>query len=153
MFSRQEASQLRKEFWTAFGTYMKPVPSVEGDKVNWLNYKTGGKDVYFRMNADNQSASVAIEITHSDTSIQELYFRQFLQVKNMLHESLGEQWTWKLHMCDENGKVVSRIYKEIQGVSVFNKAQWPVLISFFKPRIIALDLFWSSARYGFKAFK
>ena len=49
MFSRQEASQLRKEFWTAFGTYMKPVPSAEGEKVNWLNYKTGEKDVFFKM--------------------------------------------------------------------------------------------------------
>ena len=32
MFSKQEASQLRKEFWTAFGQYMKPVLSADGGK-------------------------------------------------------------------------------------------------------------------------
>ncbi|MDB5250612.1 MAG: hypothetical protein JWQ40_5006 [Segetibacter sp.] len=153
MFSKQEASQLRKEFWTAFGGYMKPVPSVEGEKINWLNYKTGEKDVAFKMDANNNSASIAIEITQADEDIQELYFEQFLQLKTMLKEAVEEDWTWKLHDTDENGKVVSRIYTEIQGISVFNKADWPVIISFFKPRIIALDAFWSSAKYGFESLR
>jgi hypothetical protein len=48
---------------------------------------------------------------------------------------------------------VSRIYKEITGVSVFNKDHWPDLISFFKPRIIALDSFWENAKYGFEDLK
>ncbi len=46
MFSKQEASQLRKDFWTAFGLYMRPIPSAEGDKINWINYKTGEKDIF-----------------------------------------------------------------------------------------------------------
>ena len=37
MFSKQEYSQLKKEFWTAFGLYMKPVPFAEGEKNNWIN--------------------------------------------------------------------------------------------------------------------
>jgi hypothetical protein len=48
-----------------------------------------------------------------------------------------------------DGKTVSRIYKELPGVSVFNKSDWPELISFFKPRLIALDAFWENARYSF----
>ena len=43
MYTKQEAAQLRKEFWTAFGQYMKPVPTEDGEKVNWINYKTGGQ--------------------------------------------------------------------------------------------------------------
>jgi hypothetical protein len=27
---------------------------------------------------------------------------------------------------------------------------WPAIISFLKPRIIALDAFWSQAKYGFE---
>ena len=150
MFSKQEVSQLRKEFWTAFGQYMKPVPPAEGEKVNWLNYKTGEKDIYFKMNAESRTASIAIEITHTDKDKQQLYFEQFRQLQKMLFDSLGEEWQWELHTQDEYGKVISRIYKEIQDISVLNKAHWPDLISFFKPRIIALDNFWSSARYGFE---
>ena len=36
MFSKQASSQLKKEFWTAFGLYMKPVPFAEGEKTTGL---------------------------------------------------------------------------------------------------------------------
>lgn len=153
MFSKQEASQLRKEFWTAFGQYMKPVPSFDGEKVNWLNYKTGEKDVLFRMEADNKKASIFIDIVHTDTEIQELYYHQFIQLKNVFHSTAGNTWTWALHARDENGKVVSRIISQIDEVSIYNKADWPKLISFFKPRLIALDAFWSNAKYGFEVLR
>jgi len=151
MYSRQETAQLKKEFWTAFGNYMKPVPSAGGEKVNWLNYKTGEKDVFFKMDAGNGFALIAIEIVHQDLEMQQLYFEQFVQLKTMLHQSLGEEWDWILHQTNESHKTVSRIYTELQGVSIFRKEDWPALISFFKPRIIALDEFWSSAKYGFEA--
>ncbi len=96
---------------------------------------------------------MAIEITHPDAGIQELFFEQFLELKNVLHSVLDEEWEWQLHTTDENGKIVSRIFKQLDGVSIFNKNDWPVLISFFKPRIIALDEFWSDAKYAFDALK
>ena len=153
MYTRQQASQLRQEFWTAFGQYMTPILSAEGEKVNWVNYKTGEKDIYFRMKADNKKATIAIEITHPDAGLQGLYFEQFLELKNILQNTLEEEWNWVLHTTDENGKIISRIYTELTPVSLFKKEDWPALISFFKPRIIALDAFWSSAKYGFEALR
>jgi hypothetical protein len=153
MYSRQQASELRQAFWTAFGKYMQRILSAESEKVNWVNYKTGEKNIYFRMNAGNRSASIAIEITHPDIELQQLYFEQFVQLKTLLHNTLNEEWKWQLHFVDENGKVISRIYKELNNASLFNQNDWPALISFFKPRIIALDEFWSSARYGFEALR
>jgi hypothetical protein len=58
-----------------------------------------------------------------------------------------------LHSTDEYGKIVSRISKNIDGVSIFNKDDWPAMISFFKPHIIALDEFWSDAKYAFDSLK
>jgi hypothetical protein len=153
MYTRQEASRIRQEFWTAFGQYMLPIPSAEGGKVAWLNYKTGEKDVYFRMNADARKASIAIELTHKDPEIQQLYFEQFEALKGMLHSALEEEWTWSLHTTDEYGKTISRIYTELTGVNIFKKEDWPRFISFFKPRIIALDGFWSMVKYGFEALR
>jgi len=153
MYSKDEASQLKQQFWTAFGQYVSPHPSAEGLKVNWVNYKSGIKHVYFKMQADKRSASIAIELTHSDTGIQELFFEQFKEYKNILNEALGETWEWQLHTTDEYGKTTSRIFKQIDGVSIFNKNDWPALISFFKPRIIALDEFWNDVKYGFDALK
>ena len=151
MFKRQEASRIREEFWTTFGRYMNPVPSAEGMKVNWINYKTGLKDVYFRMDVTQKSAMISITLEHKESGIQDLYFQQFLELKTLLHATLEEEWIWQSHTIIAKDKIISRIYKEMTDVSVFNKEHWPELISFFKPRIIALDRFWEDARYSFDA--
>ena len=153
MYSRQEASQLKKEFWTAFGQYMTPVLSADGEKVSWVNYKTGEKNVAFRMEADNKRAVVAIEINNSDTGIQQLYFEQFLQLKKIFEAAVGNDWHWQLHGTNEYGKTVSSITKELSSVSVFKKEDWPRLISFFKTGIIALDSFWSNVKYSFEELR
>jgi hypothetical protein len=66
-----------------------------------------------------------------------------------LHKALQEEWTWLLHTRDEQQKIVSKIYTEKAGVSIFRKEDWPELISFFKPRMIALDEAWNKIKYGF----
>jgi hypothetical protein len=71
----------------------------------------------------------------------------------MLFESIGEEWTWTADAVNDNRIRVSRIFKDLKGVSVFNKADWPSIISFFKPRIVALDAFWSNARYSFELLR
>ena len=153
MYTKEQASQLRQAFWTTFGQYMNPVPSAEGLRVNWLNYNTGLKQVYFRMKAEKKHASIGIEMVQPDVEIQEIFFAQFMDLKLLLHETMGEEWTWVLHERDENGKTVSRIYTEIAEVNVFNREDWPTLISFFKPRMIALDAFWTDAQYSFESLK
>ncbi len=153
MYSKDEASQLKQAFWTTFGQYIAPQPSAEGLKVSWVNYKTGLKHIYFRMNADKRIATIAIEITHPDACIQELFFEQFKEFKNILNSYLNEDWIWELYGKDEYRKTISRIYKQLDGVSIYNKNDWPALISFFKPRIIALDEFWSDVKDGFDGLR
>jgi hypothetical protein len=153
LYSKDEASQLKQAFWTIFGQYISPRLSAEGLKVNWVNYKTGIKYLYFKMEADKRLASIAIEIAHPDAGIQELFFEQFKELKILLRSALNEDWDWQLNAPGDNGKHVSRIFKQIDGVSIFNKNDWPALISFFKPRIIALDEFWSDVKYAFDALK
>jgi hypothetical protein len=153
MYSKQEASQLRQEFWTTFGQYMSPILSAEGKKINWINYRTGEKNISFRMHAGNKMANISIELTHKDSEIQQLYFEQLLQFKNLFDDVMNEKWNWQLHTYDEHGKLVSKIFKEKTGVSIFQKKDWPDLISFFKPRIIALDEFWSQVKYSFEMLR
>lgn len=105
------------------------------------------------MEADQKQAFIAIVLAHHDIEIQQLFFEQFLELKKILQERIGEPWEWELHANNEHGKVISRIYKAIAPVNIFNQNDWSSLISFFKPRIIALDDFWSDARYTFEALK
>lgn len=149
MYTRDQASQIRQAFWTTFGQYMAPVPSAEGRKMNWPNYKTGLKHVYFRMSATNKEASIGIELTHPDTGIRELFYEQFLELRPYLHDTLEETWEWEQNFVTAEGETFSRIYLTLKQVNVFNREDWPRIISFFKPRIIALDEFWSNAQHAF----
>ncbi len=153
MYKREESARLREEFWTAFGRYMTPVPSSEGMKINWINYRTTIKDVYFRMQVDKLSAVISISLEHPDENLRALYFQQFEELKTLLQSAVEEEWEWQPTAHVNSGKQISRIYKELPGCSVFNKDHWPELISFFKPRIIALDRFWEDARYSFETLR
>jgi hypothetical protein len=153
MYSRAEASQIKQNFWTAFGRYISPHLSSEGMRINWVNYHTGFKHVYFRMEAGTKKASIAIELAHTDTEIQEMFFDKFLYYKNIFSASVNEEWTWALHTSDENGKIISRIYTELQPANVYKQEDWPGIISFLKPRIIALDEFWNNVKEGFEELR
>lgn len=153
MYSKDEASQIRQAFWTTFGQYIAPQLSADGLKINWINYKTGIRNVFFKMDAENRSASIAIFINHPDTGIQELFYEQFVELKTVFNGYMEDEWTWSPTEYDRDGRIISRIYTEIKDVSIFNRNDWPPLISFFKPRIIALDEFWSLAKYSFDALK
>lgn len=104
------------------------------------------------MNADQRTARIAIEMAHPDLGMQELLYEQFVAYKNILQDSLGEEWEWSLHSKDEYGRTISSISKQVDHVNIFKQEDWPKLISFFKPRIMALDEFWSDVKYGFDLF-
>lgn len=150
MYSKQEASFLNQKFWTSLGQYLGPIPSAEGEKINWINYKTGEKYIRFLMVAENDQAKISITFSQKDTDLQKIYVEKMLQLKNTLHQFLAEQWEWNLLFSDSNGRVVSEIYTSIQNVKVLDPADWPLMISFFKERIIALDKFWCENKYAFE---
>lgn len=146
MYRKHEAAVIKRKFWTSLGMYMKPIPSAWHEKVNWLNYKTGVKDVFFRMQADNRQATIGIELTHSDALIRKIFYDHFVAMQKMLHEALGEEWTWMENGYDEHGRQISLIYTEKMDTNIMDESRWPDLIAFFKPRLIALDGFWADAK-------
>ena len=153
MYTKSEAARLRHAFWTALGQYLAPVPNAEGETTNWINYKTGLRHVHFRMHADQRHARLAIELTHPDAGIRELFYEQFLELRTLLHDAVGEPWTWEPAATDEHGQPLARIGTALHPANVFERDDWPALISFFKPRLLALDAFWTDAQWSFEGLK
>lgn len=151
MYSKQEASLLTQQFWTTFGQYLAPVLSAEGKKINWVNYKTGQKAIRFTMTTNNNSAKIAVVISHKDIGIQENIFSKFLQHKHSFEGEAGDDWLWEPFTTDEHGKPISEIFKSLPDAKVLRKEDWPAIISFFKNNIIALDQFWCNWKYAFES--
>jgi hypothetical protein len=150
MYTREQAAAIRQNFWTRFGKYMSPVLSAEGEKLNWMNYRTGIPNLYFRMNAGKDEAYIGIEIMHKNPEQAEKYYQQFLLLKPMLEEVLGEEWLWEDLHSNEAFQPLSRIYKTLQPANIFKESDWPAIISFLKPRMIALDDFWINHKMIFE---
>ncbi|MFD2595635.1 DUF4268 domain-containing protein [Sphingobacterium griseoflavum] len=145
---------MKEKFWTSFGQFMALVPSEDGTKINWINYKTGVKHLHFRMEVENKQAYIWIEISHPDAGIRSLLYEQLLAYRTILQAELGEEWDWEDCYLDPYGKEVARVGRPMKEVaSIFEQKDWPILIAFFKPRLIALHRFWSTAQYGFEIFK
>lgn len=151
MYSKEEASKLRQQFWITFGKYMKPIPSADGISVNWINYKTGVKNVFFRMNAEQDKSIISIDITHKDEQARAIYYEQFKALKVLFSDYTKEDWVWEQNSFNEYQIPFAQISISLIGLSVFNQQNWPEIISFLKPRIIALDQFWVDVKPIFEA--
>ena len=142
MYTRQQASQIKQQFWTVFGKYMSPVLSAGGEKINWINYKTGVRFIHFKMDVNKDTACIGIEIIKKDPVVAKHLYEKFMLLQDGLEQCLGEKWICEPHSIDEYGLPLSKIFYQLPGVSVFNQTHWPQIISFLKPRIINLDNFW-----------
>ncbi len=149
MYTKEQASKIRQQFWTVFGKYMKPVPGTGDEAINWLNYKTGIRNIYFKMDADLQKATISIELRHAAAAERISCFEQFEALKNILQQSARYDWNWQPVVEDGSGQIISRIGLQLTGVNVLKEEDWPAIIAFLKPRMVTLDAFWYLVKDGF----
>lgn len=149
MYSKEEKTITKSDFWITFGKYMSPVPSVWGTKTNWINYRTEVKGIELKMDANGKTTRIAIIIKMKDAGLQALFYEQFLEFKLLLHAEMEEEWTWQEHFIDSNNNTVCSIHMETKG-NIYSKDAWGDMFGFLKTRLIAFDVFWSDAKDIFK---
>lgn len=150
MFSKEEAKELTTLFWTSFGKYMNKHKPQYAKNIKWVNYKTGVKDIFFRLNADKNSASVSIEIQHEDAFIRSLFFEQFEELQTLFKGIVGE-WTWEKETFNNMGIPSSKIFiNHQQKVNIYLKDTWADCFKFFELNMVKLDEFWSEFNEIFK---
>ena len=80
MYNRNEMARIKQDFWTSFGKYMLPVQPAGDEKINWINYKTGIKGIFFKMNAGKDAASLSIQMTGEKLQ-REKFFERMIQFR------------------------------------------------------------------------
>ena len=139
-----------QQFWKSFGQYRALIPSAEGNKINWINYKTEVKFIRFTIILINDNVIIRVELFNPDTLLQEEQFEQLLQFKKQFIEICGIDWTWAKLVTDEHGRISSSITSTLINASIVNEIDWPMIISFLKPRLISLDKFWTNFKFVFQ---
>jgi hypothetical protein len=133
MFSKEEAAQLRKEFWTSFG---KSFPR------KWLKYNTQIKGFSFKFVAERKHAMVVLDIEHPDEINNQLLFEQLQSIKTILTEQFLPEVIFDNNYELDSGKIIHRIYVPYpKKFSVYNKDSWRECFEFFVENMTQFELF------------
>jgi hypothetical protein len=129
MYSKAESQIIKKQFWTAF---------AEAYPRKWLLYDTKIKDVTFKFYVDNKKAQVMLDIEPKEDDKRKIYFEKIESLKNILVDEFLPEAVFEKDFYLENGKVISRVWVELNGISLYNMASWAVIFRFFS---ISMDAF------------
>lgn len=139
MFSKQEAQQIKKEFWTAFG---KSFPR------KWLLYNTKIKDFSFKFSVDNKKAEVSLDIEMKDELYRNAYYEKIWSLEDILRDEYIGDFQKDEYYVNASGKTLARYWVELHQVSVYNKETWRDIFEFFVEKMDAFERFY----YDFEDF-
>lgn len=133
MYSKAEAQRIKQEFWVTF---------AEKHPRKWILYDTKIKDFSFKFYVDNKIAQVIIDIEHRSLEKRTAYFEKLEALKNILEDEFIKDLIFEKNYTLENGKTISRIWIEKQGVGFSNRNHWESIFDFFFENMNALELFY-----------
>ncbi|MCW0482754.1 DUF4268 domain-containing protein [Gaoshiqia sediminis] len=139
MYTREEAKQLRKKFWTLFGQRCEIVPELAGRKKKWVLYDTKISGLDLKFDIDRNEAMVMIEINHRDEDRRLAMFELLEKYKPLLEDGFDEGLHWELCYTRDSGEQVCRIFTTQQGLDIHRQNQWPDIYNFFIEKMLILE--------------
>ncbi len=150
MFSKEEAKQLREEFWDRFKSMSAPRRARKKLPGKWVLSQTGIKALNLRFHVDRKVAQVGIDLeTRNMDKPIELYEKKET-VKKLLEEAMESPLIWELEYNRENGKSVSRIYLQLEDVDIYNRETWAAAHQFMYENMMKLETFYHEYKDFFK---
>lgn len=132
MFSKEDAKRIRQEFWTEFGkTYPR----------KWLLYNTKIKELALKFTFTTKMAQVSIDIDTEDEVIQEYYYEKLWSLEKILKTEYIPEIVLNPSYEIDYGKVISRIYVQLDNVCIHNKKTWPETFEFLNKNMTEMELF------------
>jgi hypothetical protein len=153
MLTPAQRKTLNTDFYTALGAMMQGDYSATGRRIKWTNYRTGVKDAYVRMEADNKGARFGLEFQHADAEIRYLFWEQLEELKALMESEMGDALVWHRDFYKIDGTTVCRVEQRLDDGNLYDKSTWPVLLVFLKENLLAFDRFWADAAEVFAALE
>lgn len=153
MFTSDEKKDLTKRFWQELSTKLTIAGKGKGRNIDWMNYPNKVNQLYFRMEATTEIVRFCIDMQFGIEGVREVYFEQFEEFKEKLTANMPHKLTWLKSFDHPNKKTISRIYSELDGVSVYDEKTWQNAHQFLLDDFIAIDTFWQEFGEVFKNLK
>ena len=150
MFSKEEAKEIREEFWDQFRRMSAGKRVRKNLPGSWMLSNTGIKALNLRFHVDREVAQVGIDLETRNMDKRIELFEKLESVKNLLEKAMESPMIWELEYIRENGKSVSRIYLELLGVDIYNRDTWSRAHQFMYSNMMKLETFYIEYRDYFK---
>lgn len=149
MFSKEENKQIKVDFYTQLGQKLKDHYPLSGEKVKWLNFKTGVKGINVKLDFSKREGKFWIEFNHQDEFVRDLFFDQMEEFKTILHAEMPEEGIWFRETFNDYGEPYAKIEWTLEKVSMYKKDTWEEAHKFFSQLLIGFDSFWSDVKSVF----
>ncbi|HEY9186247.1 MAG TPA: DUF4268 domain-containing protein [Salegentibacter sp.] len=137
MFSREESKKLRQQFWTSFGIVYR---------TKWILYDTKQKEIQLKFTFNRKFAQVSLDVIDPDELVRAYYFEKLLSLKQIIrNEYLPEAIFEEAYELPE-GKTISRVYVQLDGVNIHKRQQWPEVMKFLNEHMLQLEAFFEEYR-------
>jgi len=141
MFSKEKAKEIREEFWDSFKQLSSGRRAGKGLPGNWMLAQTGIKALNLRFHVDREVAQVGIDLETRNMDKRIELYEKLESLKKLLEEAMESPLIWELDYIRENGKSVSRIYLQLEGVDIYKRETWPGAFQFMYKNMMKLEEF------------
>ena len=121
MYTREEAKQLKRDFWNGFDAFCENLPRFKYRKKKWILYNTKIKGVEMKFDATRDGAYVILEF--NDQRRREEMFG-IVQKYRVVFDQYFADAVWQHDFEKPCGTMVSRIYRMQEGLDIHKKEQW-----------------------------
>ncbi len=138
MFSKEEAKELRLEFWQKLSNRTRRLPGQKGRKRLWIGDNTGIKGLDLRFDVGREKIIVALEINKKKEEDRLALYEKLEAAKGLFEREFEGPLIWDFAYTKDNGRDVCRVYVEQPG-DMYVREAWPEIFTFMIDRMIRLE--------------
>lgn len=140
MYTKEEKKRLVKEFWELFAVRCNIHPQLQNKRKKWILHRTRIKGVALKFFIDREKASVMIELSNRNENKRLQAFEILERYKKIIENGFETKLTWEYFVeRPDSGQEVCRISKNLYGVDIHRKNQWPDIFNFFIENMLLLE--------------
>ena len=144
MLSKEEHKLYKITFWDEFKKHMQKHRSASGKKINWLQYRTGLKNIFLRLETDKKGIRICFDIQIKEPSVREIVWEQMGELKKVLRDEMEDEGIWEEHFYNETINDFCRIYWEESSLNYLDLNHRKSIFNFFENKLIRFDRFYDN---------
>lgn len=142
MYTKEELKLLKTTFWADFRSHMSKHRSVNGRRMNWLNYPSELPFIHIRVDADDTGARFCFDIQAKDAGVRAIIWEQMTELKTVFEAEMGTDGEWIEHCKSPYIADFGRIIWERTDLNFFTLTDQNAIFTFLEDRLVHFDAFY-----------